>query len=329
MYECGYCHPIGNSPITPWAEKISSAQVENIKKNFASVKPMNEKPLALQEDVSAAAVKDVSAVEPTKRGAISVIRHVTPYYTGYSRIDNAIVDALKGKSQELKDNVYDIIWSDLLPSNVHGLDEADRKALISLGVEKAQYLADNFMDDKTKDSFMDAMRQIAKIGMEGKRVGTCGMEYSVKHVIQIDGDGYVHDSNADLYIYAMEKSDPKAFAAYKKLLQSSKGDEMEAAFFTLHWAMKHLTLVEANRTDYEKLRDERYKKLDEVKLDQTFSGADTSSKESFLASIKEKLNAARNPNIANTEFFLKRIEEMTRIQGKYLIGRQRVLAARA
>ncbi len=328
MYECGYCHPVGNAPITLWAEKISSAQMENIEKNFVSVKPMNDTPLAIPKDRSAA-VEGTSAAAPTRSGVISVIRHATPYYTGYSRIDNAIVDALKGKSQELKDGVYDIIWNDLLPNNVHGLEEPDRKALISLGVEKAQYLADNFMDDKTKNSFMDAVRQIAKIGMEGKRVGTCGMEYSVKHVVQIDGDGYVHDDNADLYLFAMEKSDPKAFAAYKKLLKSSKGDEVEAAFFTLHWAMKHLSLVEANRTDYEKLRDERYEKLEKVKLDQTFSGADTSSKESFLASIAEKLKSAQSPNIVNTEFFLKRLAEMTRTQGKYLAGRRRMLSAMA
>ena len=46
----------------------------------------------------------------------------------------------------MKDGVYDIIRRDFLPNNVHGVEEADRLARISLGVEKAAYLADQFMD---------------------------------------------------------------------------------------------------------------------------------------------------------------------------------------
>ena len=78
MYECGYCHPVGNSPITPWTEKITSAQVENIKKNFAQAKPMNEKPLAIPAGASDAVVKDTSAAAPTKSESITVIHHVNP-----------------------------------------------------------------------------------------------------------------------------------------------------------------------------------------------------------------------------------------------------------
>lgn len=60
------------------------------------------------------------------------------------------------------------------------MEEADRLARISLGIEKAEYLAGQFMDAGTRASFMDAMRSIARIGMEGKRVGSCKMEYQVK-----------------------------------------------------------------------------------------------------------------------------------------------------
>ena len=322
VHECGYCNPIGYGSIDPWTQKVTSAQTENIKKNFASAKPMTQEPLAVRASVSADATEGASSLERSKCITVTAV-NVIPYYTGYSRIDNAITDALKGKSQELKDNVYDIIWTDLLRSNVHGLDESDRKALISLGVEKAQYLADNFMDDKAKSSFMEAMRSIAKIGMEGKRVG-CSMEYNVKHAIQVDGDGYVHDSNLDAYLYAMEKSEPKAFETYKKLQGSSQND-IEAAFFALRWAMANLNLVEANRPGYQKQQDEKYERLQSVKLDQTFSGSDTSSKEKFLASIAQKL-AAQN---LNTDFFLKQIAKMTQTPGVYLLGRMRSLSAKA
>ena len=122
MSQCTCFHGIGYQPLTPWMDKISSAQMEQIRKNFPSVKPMNDTPLALPKDTSVAA--------PSKPSPV-VIEYgpVRPVHTGYARIDNAITDALRGKSQELKDSVYDIIRSDFLPNNVHGVEETDRLVL--------------------------------------------------------------------------------------------------------------------------------------------------------------------------------------------------------
>ncbi len=190
---------------------LTSAQLEQIRKNFASVKPMNEKPFVLPKSDSSAA--------PVKPSPVVIeLGPVRPFHTGYARIDNAITDALKGKSQELKDSVCDIIRSDLLPNNVHGVEEADRLARISLGIEKAEYLA---------GQFMDAMRSIARIGMEGKCVGSCKMEYQVKNAICVDGDGYVHEDGRGEYLYAMEKYSPETYAEYQKLLNASGDDTTE------------------------------------------------------------------------------------------------------
>ena len=179
MIKCTCYHSAPYQPIRPLKEQLTPEQDAKIREGFASAKPMNEKPLALPESV------DTSPAAPVERGPIVIeTGPVTPFYTGYARIDNA----LKGKSQELKDDVYRIIWRDFLPHNVHGMEEADRLAKIGLGVEKAQYLADQFMDDKTKASFMEAMRSIAKIGTRGTRVGACEMNYQVEHVIQVDGE---------------------------------------------------------------------------------------------------------------------------------------------
>ncbi len=114
----------GYGPIDSWTQKITSAQMENIKKNFASAKPMNEKPLAIPTGGSADAPDGASVANTSRNIAVTAI-NVIPYYTGYSRIDNAIMDALKGKSQELKDNVYDIIWSDLLRADIYGIGESE------------------------------------------------------------------------------------------------------------------------------------------------------------------------------------------------------------
>ena len=278
---------------------------------------MNEKHLALPESQTPAV--------PVERGPIVMeTGPVRPFYTGYARIDNAITDALKGKSQELKDNVYQIIWKDFLPHNVHGLAESDRLAQIGLGVEKAQYLADQYMDKKTKASFMEAMRSIAKIGTRGTRVGACEMNYQVEHVIQVDGDGYVHENHSDEYLYAMKMKAPKEYETYEKLKETA--GNVEAAFFSVRWAIKNLNLINSNKKAYKKKQEEQYEKLQKTELDQTFAGADTSSKERFLASIQEKLQDSRNLQIS---IFLEQISNMTKAPGNCLFGRRQVFMARA
>ncbi len=319
MSKCTCFHSGGLQPITPWKDMITSAQLEQIRKNFASVKPMNEKPLALPKSDSAAA--------PAKPSAVVIERGpVRPFHTGYARIDNAITDALRGKSQELKDSVYDIIWSDFLPNNVHGVEETDRLARISLGVEKAEYLANQFMDERSRGSFMDAMRSIARIGMEGKRVGSCKMEYQVKHAIGLDGNGYVHEDSRGEVRYAMEMYDTESYAEYQKMLNASGEDTGESAMFLMRWMLKNIDLVVAGRPGYQKYQDEQYEKLYQVKLDRTFSGTDKSSKDSFLSSIKEKLNANRNLQI---DMFMEQISQMAKAPGGYLLGRRMVLTGRA
>lgn len=319
MSKCTCFHSTGLKEITPWRDMITSAQLEQIRKNFASVKPMNEKPFALP--------KSNSSAVPVKPSPVVVeFGPGRPFYTGYARIDNAITDALKGKSQELKDSVYDIIRSDFLPNNVHGVEEADRLARISLGVEKAEYLAGQFMDAGTRASFMDAMRSIARIGTEGKRVGSCKMEYQVENAVCVDGNGYVHEDGRGEYLYAMEKYSPETYAEYQKLLNASGDDTTESAMFALKWAISNLDLVAAGRQGYRENQDKEYEKLYQVELDDTFSGSDTRSKEHFLASIKEKLMANRELQI---NLFMDQIAQMAKAPGGYLTARRMILSGRA
>ena len=62
-----------------------------------------------------------------------------------------------------------------------------------------------------------------------------------------------------------------------------------------------------HRNAYGKHQDEQYEKLNETELDETFSRADTSSKENFLASVMEKLQTAVS---LQKRFFLKQISAM-------------------
>ena len=133
--------------------------------------------ICISEEMLKLPERDVAEIsgKPVPREKITVTQSgpTQVCYTGYARIDNAILDALQGQSEEVRSGVYDIIRNDLLPHDVHGLSEEDRKALNGLGVAKAEYIADNFLDKDVKDSFMEAIRSAARIGLNGKRESAC------------------------------------------------------------------------------------------------------------------------------------------------------------
>lgn len=111
------------------------------------------------------------------------------------------------------------------------------------------------------------------------------------------------------------------------MCKSSGKGSAEAALFALKWLLNgNFHLMNSNKKAYERYKKERYDDLQEVKLDQTFSGADTSGKKNFLASITGKLQANQ---ALQTSFFLEQISRMTRTSGAYLVGRQLLLSTRA
>ena len=178
------------------------------------------------------------------------------------------------------------------------MEEADRLARISLGIEKAEYLAGQFMDAGTRASFMDAMRSIARIGTEGKRVGSCKMEYQVENAVCVDGNGYVHEDGRGEYLYAMEKYSPETYAEYQKLLNASGDDTTESALFTLNWEIKNLDLVAAGRPGYREYQDKEYEKL--------------------MANRELQINLFRD-----------QLTQMAKAPGGYLVARRMILSGRA
>ena len=60
-----------------------------------------------------------------------------------------------------------IISNYLLPHDVSGMTEAQRRDAIAFGLEEARYLAENYLDEQHAQDFMAAMESIAKYGMNG------------------------------------------------------------------------------------------------------------------------------------------------------------------
>lgn len=60
-----------------------------------------------------------------------------------------------------------IIKNYLLPHDVSGMSEAQRRDAIAFGLEEARYLADNYLDEQHGKDFLSAMETIARYGMGG------------------------------------------------------------------------------------------------------------------------------------------------------------------
>ena len=228
-------------------------------------------------------------------------------YTGHAAFDNAITDALQGKSKDLKEQVYDILGKNFFPAYANDdISESDRQAMIGLGLAQAEYLANQHFDADTKKSFMEAMTGLARIATQGTKNPDGTMQYDISNVVQLDGNRHVMPNQMQEILYTMKKESPEDFDIYKNLKQDSMEKSSDFAWKWL-WQSDHLQLMFQNRTEYEKAQQKYYEDLKSVSLDQTFANTDFSSKESFLASIQEQISKVDNP-----DFFMKFFQQMSK-----------------
>lgn len=78
-----------------------------------------------------------------------------------------LYDSLENAPKEAEKAANGIIKNYLMPHDVSGLTEEQRKEQIAFGLEEAKYLAANYLDEQHAGDFMSAMETIARYGMNG------------------------------------------------------------------------------------------------------------------------------------------------------------------
>ncbi len=173
--------------------------------------------------------------------------------------------SLQGADENIVDAAYSIIRSDLIPHNVGNLTEDERKELISVGLEKARFLADRLEGDKAA-SFMDAMNTIARYGINGKTDQQGNVTYDIRWGAMVGApDDYI--STGEL----MQKIDPEAYKVYSSMQDEAyeKRDEnlaLKAAKFAIDW---EINSYKTNPQPFEKLKEEQInwkKNVDNTKI---------------------------------------------------------------
>lgn len=265
-----------------------------------SVKPSNDIIDSINDDQLEGIIVDISELginalkeyqdgnnEPSK------CYSSTPAYTGMADVDNAIISSLDGCSENLKAYSYDIIRSNFLISNVENMYDDERQKNISLGMAKAHYIADNYLDTETGTMFLDAMSTIAKIATNAvvDENGNVSYDLPLNNGVYLNANGLV-DSGTDA-VDMMKALSPEVYSEYKQTLQEAKLDgneqgSVDALKILVKWA-NNLSKEKSNAlNDYEKYKTDQIKELEKTTINSTFDNADTSNIKAFISFLNSR-----------------------------------------
>lgn len=210
-----------------------------------------------------------------------------PAYSGIYSADKTVAAALENCSKEEQAFVYDIIRQNFLVKNIESMTEEERQANISLGMKKAEYAAENFISQDSRDAFLDAMDTIAKLASAGKADASGNIDYGVKA-----GNYLGHGSNLVYTTDAfdmMRLMDPGAYAEYQKIDRESTNANrtLNTLRYLANW---YANMVKSDKGMVDRYESQSDKYVDEnvknKKLDTTFANIKTDSKASFIESLK-------------------------------------------
>lgn len=222
-------------------------------------------------------------------------RIALPEYCGIYKTDKAIATALEGCSKEEQIFVYGIIRQNFLKENTSSLTEEERQANIALGMKKAEYASENFIPEEHRRKFLDAMSTVAKLASTGKADKNGNMNYGVKKASYLGHGSNLVETTDTLAL--MRDMDSEAYNEFQKIgADSSKEDRLLSQLkYLTNWYIKaskdNPTILE----EYEEKND-RYleKEVNDKKLSAHFDGIDVSSKETFLAGLRDFMSQHQN-----------------------------------
>lgn len=270
---------------------------------------MHSKEIETEEEKQAVMRENQAIKNPLK-----VIKGRSLLLIGNIITDRALTNSLKEVDKNIVDAAYDIIYENLLKGDVSGLTENQRQSLISLGMEKAKYLAQNHMDGDKAKQFLSAMETVAKYGMNGK-VGQNGkVLFNIKQGPIVEGmdDDYevLKQRKPELYKKINELQEEsstihklyikhKTESAKNRLAEIGGGELIElwkqAREFLHSPDATGKSPMEQSHIEYNNWK----RRIEETKLSDEFSKSDYSDWENFSESIMKQNESG---NIFDSDF---------------------------
>ena len=222
-------------------------------------------------------------------------RIALPEYCGIYKTDKAIATAMEGCSKEEQIFVYGIIRQNFLKENTSSLTEEERQANIALGMKKAEYASENFIPEEHREKFLDAMNTIAKLASAGKADQNGNMNYGVTKSSYL-GHGSNLVATTDT-LDMMRNMDSAAYDEYQRIGAESSNEDrpLNQAKFLINWYIKTLEDKPGTLEKYEEKNDKYFEKeVNGKKLTTHFEDIDISSKETFLAGLRNFMSQHQN-----------------------------------
>lgn len=222
-------------------------------------------------------------------------RIALPEYCGIYKTDKAIATAVEGCSKEEQIFVYGIIRQNFLTENTSSLTEEERQANIALGMKKAEYASENFIPEEHREKFLDAMNTIAKLATAGRADKNGNMHYGVAKSSYL-GHGSNLVATTDT-LDMMKNMDSAAYDEYQKIGAESSNEDrpLNRAKFLINWYLKAVKDNPKIVEEYEKKSNKYFEEeVKDKELPTHFNDIDISSKETFLAGLRNFMSRNQN-----------------------------------
>ncbi len=230
--------------------------------------------------------KAIVHMENTHRLLIPNIQTNAKLYGSLEQADETVVSAANG-----------IIKNYLMPSNVTGVSETQRRERVAFGLEEARYLAENYLDEEHGREFISAMETIAKYGLNGKVAEDGKVTYHIEKgpLVGMSGDyadqnDIIKEKAPELYlemkelnqrIIAGESGWGKKFIALQERINKVLG---ESSHTYDSKAKRYLTNYEEAVSEYKDWKNE----MEKTQLPSVFENVQYQELQQFMASLQKQ-----------------------------------------
>ena len=225
----------------------------------------------------------------------------------YNSLENAPEHVVKASTG--------IIRNYLLPYDVSGMTEEQRRDRIAFGLEEARYLAENFLDEQHAKDFISAMETIARYGMNGVASEDGKVTYHIEKGPLVGApDNYISQNDIlkkkapELYeeLQELNKSIARGETGWGKKfieLQKRVNQVLNSNSGTVSQG-KQLTIYEEAARDYKMWK----KVMNATKLPDTYSNVNYTDITAFFDSLKSQSSLDESWLAKEQERFAKWLE---------------------
>lgn len=215
-----------------------------------------------------------------------------------SDIDNALSQALAEQPEQVSQAVYRIIDDNFMNSSA--VSGEQRQASLALGLSQAAYLAEHYIKDDQKQSFLDTMQQIAAISQTRTTDETGNVSYD-------NPPSYIPGTTEYKVDWGviMKEKEPERYEKYQEALESGdavKGLE-EFIRFVRTAAIKHSDWGR----EYQSNVASQVNELKHTEISNPFADIDVSTSSGFMSGALDVLKSAFNEQ--TLQYSVKRIEQ--------------------